>query len=295
MKCLFCKIRRKFFFFTYDYNRNFSKKKYRYNKCLKCGTISLVNPPKVKSYYYQDNYHEISSKLNIWKNNINRIAYLKKLQLKKNSSLLDIGSGYGDFLYCSKKLGFKSEGLDIDKKLNDFTKKNYNIKTIIEKKFSKIKKKYDIIVAWHSIEHFPNAKKIIDFIIKRLKIGGHTIISMPNPSAFGFKLLKNKWVHIDAPRHKHLIEMKFLKKYFEFNKFKIILSTTNDDDAKYNNRLAYAVFISNIFSSYSFFQKKNLVKKIYHAMGNILRIFFFLFENSHSKGSAYTLILKKTQ
>ena len=39
----------------------------------------------------------------------------------------------GVFLYCCKKLGLNCEGLDINKKLSDYTKKRFGINTIINK------------------------------------------------------------------------------------------------------------------------------------------------------------------
>ena len=113
---------------------------------------------------------------------------------------------------------------------------------------------------------------------------------MPNPDAYGFSLFQEKWVHVDAPRHQNLINLNFLKKYLIKKNFKIVLSTTSDQDAKYNNRLSWAFYISRIFSKKPFYVQSNYKKKLYHFIGLLLRITFSFIENKNCRGSCYTLI-----
>ena len=82
---------------------------------------------------------------------------------------------------------------------------------------------------------------------------------MPNPDAYGFRLFKEKWVHVDAPRHQNLINLNFLKNYLIQKNCKIILSTTKDDDAKYNNRLSWAFYVCRIFSKKNCFINKIII------------------------------------
>ena len=291
-KCDFCKIETKFLFNSKDFNREYSKITYTYNICKNCKNISLKNIPKKKTYLYQENFYNFKSKKNIWKDNQNKIKHLKEINFKKNQSLLEIGSGDGSFLYCCKKLGLNCEGLDINKKLNYYTKKRFGIKTIIKKNLTNLKKKYDIICAWHSIEHFENSKKVLEFIFRNLNKNGYIILAMPNPDAYGFRLFKEKWVHVDAPRHQNLINLNFLKKYLTKKNFKIILSTTSDDDAKYNDRLSWAFYICRIFSKKPLYAQSNYIKKLCHLIGLLLRFTFSFIENKNYRGSCYTLIAK---
>ena len=292
-KCKFCNCKIEFFLSTFDYNRRYSKKKYKYFKCPNCQTIVLKNFPKNNSLAYRDGYYKTKNKNQIFKDNKNRIDYLLKLNLKKNSNILEIGSGYGEFLYCAKTLGYNPIGLDINPKLNNFTIKNYNIKTIINRKISSFKKKFDLIVSWHSLEHFENPKNILTSISKMIKKNGYLILSLPNPRSLGFKILKSKWPHLDAPRHRTLIDIKIIQKFFENKNFETILKTTNDKDSRYNNRLSYAIYVSNLFNSKSFFKIKKIERNFFHLVGVFLSMLFFPLENIKYNGSCYNIVLKK--
>ncbi len=283
----------KFFFETKDYNRKYSNLVFEYYFCKECKTISLKNIPRKKEYLYQDNYYSTKSKIAILKDNMNRILYLRKINLKKKSNIFEIGSGYGEFLYCAKKEGFNPTGFDINPKLNKYTMKNYKIKTITKKNISQVKKKYDLIVSWHSLEHFKNPFSTLKALDKLCKKNSYIILSLPNIRAFGFKLLKEKWPHIDAPRHINLIDFETIIKIFEKKNYELIDIKTNDDDSKYNNRLSYAIFFSNFFNNKSFFNLNKFMKYIFQLLGIIARIIFIPLEERKLNGSSYNIILKK--
>tara|TARA_A100001011_G_C14304299_1_gene842334 strand:+ start:1452 stop:2342 length:891 start_codon:yes stop_codon:yes gene_type:complete len=293
IRCKYCRSELKFFLTSYDHNRKYTKYKFNYYKCTGCNTITLTNFPKKISSVYKNSYYSVKNKNQILKDNINRIQYLQNLNLKKKSDILEIGSGPGEFLYCAKKLGFNPVGLDINPKLSNFTKKNYDIETITNKKISSIKKKYSLIVSWHSLEHFEHPFDVLLSITKIVKKNGFVILSLPNPKSFGFKMLKSKWPHLDAPRHRNLIDIKTIQNFFENKKFKTLLTTTNDKDSKYNNRLSYSIFLYNILFSKSFFEANKIEKFVFNLMGLFVSIFFYPIENSRNNGSTFNIVLKK--
>jgi len=292
-KCIFCKKSTEYLLSTKDYNRKKSNLEFQYNQCLKCKTINLVNVPNDINKFYKIDYHNIKDKKLILRDNKCKIQYLLNLNLKKKNEILDIGSGYGEFLYCAKVFGYKPEGFDLSADAARYTLKNFNIKTHVGISIKDLKKKYNLITMWQSLEHFKNPKSTIKQLISKVKMGGYVILSLPNPSSLGFKLFKSKWPHLDAPRHLYLIESQYLISLFLKKKFRLILKTSNDLDSKYNNRISYSIFISNFYNKKNFFNLNKFHRYFLNIIGLIIEKLLFFFENKNFQGSCYTLIFKK--
>jgi 2-polyprenyl-3-methyl-5-hydroxy-6-metoxy-1,4-benzoquinol methylase len=64
---------------------------------------------------------------------------------------------------------------------------------------------YDVIGLWHSIEHVPEPWKVIEAAAAALNPGGVLIVAAPNPESAQFRVLGKRWIHLDAPRHLHLM------------------------------------------------------------------------------------------
>jgi len=104
---------------------------------------------------------------------------------KGDISVLDLGCGRGEFLELLKEYGVAGVGVDINKNFVKLTRKK-NIK-VIEKdaiEFLKdSKKNFDVITAFHLIEHLDvdKQKKLVELAYKNLKDSGKLIIETPNP------------------------------------------------------------------------------------------------------------------
>jgi cyclopropane fatty-acyl-phospholipid synthase-like methyltransferase len=102
--------------------------------------------------------------------NIYKLVYqIIKKGLNDQTRMLDIGCGNGDFLnfvFLKKKI--ELFGLELDKKLFKFAKKNYPNIEFINKDFNKfkIKKKFDIITALSVASHFESIEKFLNKIKK---------------------------------------------------------------------------------------------------------------------------------
>ena len=124
------------------------------------------------------------------------------LNIDNNPSLLDIGSGRGEWIQKCNAKGFKSIGIDLDPKMaNDSSNLGLNIKqgdalslldTFTENSFS-------IVSAFHVIEHM-NHENIKDLLVKSqriLKSEGLLILETPSIDNL---LVATKSFHLD-PTH----------------------------------------------------------------------------------------------
>lgn len=105
---------------------------------------------------------------------------------KKDIDILEIGCGWGGFIYTLKKMGYSNiDAIDIIPEACLFVEQVCGIKVSCIDVFSFFKnnnKKYDVIVAFDVIEHF-NKDEIVSLmnsIYNSLKKGGIFIMHTPN-------------------------------------------------------------------------------------------------------------------
>ncbi len=58
-----------------------------------------------------------------------------------------------------------------------------------------------VIALWHVLEHLSNPAEVLARVAEKVEPGGLLAIAVPNPRSLQFRLLRTRWVHLDAPRH----------------------------------------------------------------------------------------------
>ena len=149
------------------------------NQCTNCQLSYVVNPKKLFSNYL---YRSSTSKT--FSNHFNKAAdnYIKKLKLKKEALIIDIGSNDGIALKPFIDKGYKNIiGVEPAKNLSNIANKN-KIKTINSffnsSILKKIKKKADLILASNVFAHSDKIDEIVKTIDKLLKPDGTLIIEI---------------------------------------------------------------------------------------------------------------------
>lgn len=114
--------------------------------------------------------------------------YLPVLPADKNTPILDVACGQGQFLYFLGKAGYANcNGIDVSEEQLEIARK-IGIQNIArEDVFSflpKHKEEYGVVVANHIIEHLrkEEAVRLVDAIYGALKPGGLFIVGTPNAS-----------------------------------------------------------------------------------------------------------------
>lgn len=139
----------------------------------------------------------------------------KKLKLKKNVKILDVGCGNGQFLSRLSCYGYKNlVGFD------PYYQGNYSKIPIFNKKFENVNGSYDFINAHHVIEHVENPIGFLNNIMRLLSKNGIAIITFPK---YGKIVeLDEKFSYlVQAPDHKALYSEKSFEKLCAAVKLKI--------------------------------------------------------------------------
>jgi len=120
----------------------------------------------------------------------------------KNTPILDVGCGSGEFLLFLQSLGYTNTfGIDLSPEQVELAKKRglKNVQVAEAVDFlSKHKEKFTLITAHDVIEHFPKEQVLpfLDAIYNALVRGGTVILSLPNmASPFGARITYGDFTH----------------------------------------------------------------------------------------------------
>lgn len=199
---------------------------YRFLKCCDCESVFLESPldehelcDYYPSYYLPYRGEKAWGKYsNIvqWSDNALNSKRVKLvsgfLPLKQNSrdiNILDIGCGKPDFLYQFKK-NIESNCFGIDFKAAQWVNPKYDKLSLIEANWSEYNtsKRFDVITAWHYLEHDYHPTKTIDKCFEFLRPGGVLIIEVPMYQGLLAKIQKENWQGWHTPRHINLFSFK---------------------------------------------------------------------------------------
>ncbi len=127
-----------------------------------------------------------------------KIALLEQLRTT-NRTVLDIGSGTGDFLLAAKKKGWSVSGIEP----SDRARENALDKGIVlEEDWERNTKcTYQVITLWHVLEHLPNLELRIENIVSLLNEDGTLIVAVPNFRSYDANYYQKYWAAYDVPRH----------------------------------------------------------------------------------------------
>jgi 2-polyprenyl-3-methyl-5-hydroxy-6-metoxy-1,4-benzoquinol methylase len=111
-----------------------------------------------------------------------RLSDLQRLENRANVRLLDIGSGYGDFLHYTKQLGWQVSGFDFSPSVAQVSREKYGILVatgdLFEVNYSD--NSFDVITLWHVLEHTPDPLLVLKRSYDLLNRQGVLAIEVPN-------------------------------------------------------------------------------------------------------------------
>jgi 2-polyprenyl-3-methyl-5-hydroxy-6-metoxy-1,4-benzoquinol methylase len=287
MRCPHCCSSSKLLFKAGDRNFRTTREKFPYFKCSSCKLVYLGTRLADLSCYYPESYYPFpKSKVDlvaISKNESFKLELVQRYITK--GKLLEIGPGIGHFAYLAKESGYDVQVFDVDAKTCKFLTEELEIQAFCGTDFSKSIAKepvFNVIALWHVLEHMPNPIEFVEELVERLAPNGMLFISLPNPDAFQFKIFGRFWVHVDAPRHLHLIPQEILIEKLEKCGMSLRLKTSKDHGSLSCNYYGWNRTLAYWFP-----------KQIARYMASVFYRLLYPLETKDRFSSAYTLVFQK--
>lgn len=169
-------------------------------KCAKCG-LMYVNP-RLKQEIIVNGYSEGSDETFVSQAKGREITFNKCLKLiekyRKKGKILDIGTAGGSFLHVAKKRGWEVHGVEPNKWLCKWGKKNYGIDikqgTIFDNEFKE--DYFDVVTLWDVLEHVSDPTKLLNECRRILKKKGILIVNYPDIGSWIARLMRSKWIFL---------------------------------------------------------------------------------------------------
>jgi SAM-dependent methyltransferase len=142
------------------------------------------------------------------------------------------------------------------------------------------------IALWQVIEHLPDPLGLVDAAADALAPGGVLVIATPNPTSLGFRRMRRRWPHLDAPRHLWLIPPDVLTQRARAAGLELVTLTFDDAGSRSWNRFAWQRLLMNEV-------RGRTAQRIGFVIGAVLSMAASPFERRGRRPSSYTVILRK--
>ncbi|NJD53192.1 MAG: class I SAM-dependent methyltransferase [Candidatus Methanoperedens sp.] len=255
MKCNFCESPNNSIIF--DWTRH---EKNNILKCNNCGLVfkEMASTNKEIESFYKEKYRKIKTlpvqtaeehhndKVSI-KDARDRTRFISENVDLKGKKILEIGSASGGLMENLRDAGAQIEGIELNDEYREYSKElGFNIfnKPV---EYMNFNERYDIIVSFHTIEHFVDVKSAVKSIFSALKPNGIFLGEVPNENDWRISIFNNEIIkrfHYE-PNHYYYFSPKVLKNYLETCGFNEIRLETVE---RYNSLLQLKNILCNTYS-----------------------------------------------
>jgi 2-polyprenyl-3-methyl-5-hydroxy-6-metoxy-1,4-benzoquinol methylase len=179
-------------------------------KCTFCNHFYTYLPEEVDldNLYSDEVYKVVENRNSIFDKVLsleyNRVVKKIKSLNPRYGLLLDFGCGKGKFGSLASKAGWKVKCVETSTERARYASSVYGLD--VNADFYQSGKIFDTefeaLTLFHVLEHLPAPEELLRELIKyNLKEKALVVVEVPNFKSFQSNLAKNKWLHLDAPRH----------------------------------------------------------------------------------------------
>lgn len=206
--CNLCGSKRTSFLFrAQDY---ISREYFNVVKCDVCGLVYTAPRPNSKEidkfyahHYYGKQNSRFKAPVELLIRLFRQQRSRKILRLMDSGRILDVGCGRGRMLDEFRKRGWETFGTELSEQAASAAREELglNVRAITLEEWGFEDKFFDVITLGHVLEHLPDPHRTLREVSRILKDDGLLVISTPNFDSFQAKVSKEKWFHLDVPRH----------------------------------------------------------------------------------------------
>ena len=197
-------------FEAWDRNRETSRERFPYARCRTCGTVFLVAPPADLARYYAERLLplRLRGRAGLEGRRAAEQAASYRVELLRAHTepgrLIEIGAGTGAFAVAAQAAGFQVSAIEMSERCCRYLSEREAIEAICsDRPLEAIASLAPAraVALWHVLEHLRNPAEVLARVAEKVEPGGVLALAVPNPRSLQFRLLRTRWVHLDAPRH----------------------------------------------------------------------------------------------
>jgi len=226
---------------------------FQYVRCKNCGLVYMNPRLSADSIgqFYPDDYapHQVVSSPADVKTPPAGLPRVILDSLNARSRVLDIGCGTGDFLnHLRKFCGCRVDGVDISEKAVLIAKQQYGIDVFRGDIQSALFEHnwFDLITAWSCIEHTHDPAQVLHKAFTLCRQSGWLFIKTPNFESLSAKLFKDRWYHLDCPRHLYIFSPSNLTMLLEKSGFEVVKIGFETSSKGWLGSLQYVFYGDNV-------------------------------------------------
>ena len=150
-------------------------------ECNDCGLVTLSSNKHIQDGFYEHSkmHGDTLTPMDIWIKNSysDDMRHFNNLKpFLKNKKLLDFGCGAGGFLNQAKQVTSLAEGLELELRVKEYWSDSINI----YQKLGLVDHQYDLITAFHVVEHLIDPITTLRMLSKKLLKNGRIVIEVPS-------------------------------------------------------------------------------------------------------------------
>lgn len=151
-------------------------------QCGSCGLVSLATTDHIEPDFYENSgmHGAEPTPIEVWLKDAEwddqRRFDMVKTMLP-NKRLLDFGCGAAGFLQRAKRMAAAVTGIELEARVRDYWAGQINIVPSLELAGSE---GYDLITAFHVVEHLPDPRAVLASLAGSLKPNGRMIVEVPS-------------------------------------------------------------------------------------------------------------------
>src|SRR6267378_2623329 len=132
-----------------------------------------------------------------------RVREVEAVANKEPGRVLDVGCGRGVLLQEFRHRGWEVQGTELSEAAASYARQTLKIPVEIGdlEAIGFPPNYFDAFTLWHVLEHVANPRALLAEIHRILKPDGVLLVAVPNFGSLEARISKDKWFHLDVPRH----------------------------------------------------------------------------------------------
>ncbi len=199
--------------------------------CPDCGlgrTWPALPGDKIGAYYPQEYYGRENVRFNPLFEKMTHLFQRRRARVLHNrvsrGPVLDVGCGRGFLLAYLRSLGYEPHGVELSEHAAWHARNKLGLDVVTEDFLASPheKARFNAVVFWHTLEHFPRPAECIERAGELLKPGGLVAVAVPNYDSLQARFFGKHWFHLDVPRHYFHFGPKSLEALLNRYRFRIV-------------------------------------------------------------------------